>query len=129
MQRSRLKKADGVLIAVLFLLSFLPLAIYGQAAPAQSFHAEITVAGKVVEQVPLSAHRGRKEWDIETAYGTNHVVVDDDRIRVTDSDCPDQLCIKQGAAQKAGDRIVCLPHRLMIEIKGGESTSDIVPAG
>ena len=34
-----------------------------------------------------------------------------------DADCPDLVCVKTGKAQKKGDVIACLPHKLLIEVK------------
>ena len=39
-------------------------------------------------------------------------------MRVIEADCPDQLDVKQGYISKVGEVIVCLPNRLVIEIKG-----------
>jgi len=40
---------------------------------------------------------------------------------VTDADCPDRLCVKQRAISKQGETIVCLPHRLIVKIEGGDA--------
>lgn len=39
--------------------------------------------------------------------------------------CPDHLCIKQGAINKKGQSIICLPHKLIVEVvSGGEKQQD-----
>ena len=35
------------------------------------------------------------------------------------ADCPDQVCVRQGAVRYNGESIVCLPHRLIVSIEGG----------
>ncbi|MFR4337598.1 MAG: NusG domain II-containing protein [Lachnospira pectinoschiza] len=37
---------------------------------------------------------------------------------MTDADCPDKLCVKTGMISKTGETIVCLPHRVVVEIIG-----------
>ena len=37
---------------------------------------------------------------------------------MTDADCPDKLCVKTGRISKTGETIVCLPHRVVVEIIG-----------
>ena len=37
---------------------------------------------------------------------------------VTDADCPDQVCIRMGKISKTGENIVCLPHKLVIQVEG-----------
>lgn len=42
------------------------------------------------------------------------------KVRVKESDCPDKICVKTGWIDKPGQSIICLPHRIYLEIKGGE---------
>lgn len=58
--------------------------------------------------------------------GTNTVVVADGRIRVEEASCPDKLCVKQGWSRTEGYPIVCLPHGLVIQPKGGGMPFDAV---
>ena len=37
------------------------------------------------------------------------------------ADCPDGYCIRQGKITGKGQVIVCLPHRLVLEVTGEES--------
>lgn len=43
------------------------------------------------------------------------------KVRMTYADCPDQLCIHQGAVGSTGGMIVCLPNKIIIK---GEKTDD-----
>ena len=53
-----------------------------------------------------------------TADGNyNIVTVKDGKIAVTEADCPDQYCVKQGFCN-SGEQIVCLPHKLVISFLG-----------
>ena len=56
---------------------------------------------------------------LEEEGGSNTVQVEKGRIRVSEADCPDQICVNQGWISGGAVPIVCLPHRLMIEIVGG----------
>ena len=42
--------------------------------------------------------------------------IDGERIRMVEADCGDQVCVRRGWASKNGETIVCLPHKLVIEI-------------
>ena len=45
----------------------------------------------------------------------------------TDANCGDHTCIRTGAVSRAGESIICLPHRLEIRVIGGEDSGvDIV---
>ena len=45
--------------------------------------------------------------------------MDQGRIRIAEADCPDQVCVNQGWISNGTVPIICLPHRLMIEIVDG----------
>ena len=63
-----------------------------------------------------------KDLRIETELGYNVISVHDGRICVSDADCPDCSCVKQGDISKKGDKIVCLPHKLIVEIDSEDNT-------
>ena len=48
--------------------------------------------------------------------GTNVVLLENGRISIVQADCPDKLCVEQGAITTGGVPIVCLPHKLYINI-------------
>ena len=43
--------------------------------------------------------------------------VDKDSVRVIEASCPDKLDVKFGKIQKVGQSIICMPNRLVIQIK------------
>ena len=51
--------------------------------------------------------------------GTNTLTVSGGTAQIVQADCPDQVCVRQGAVRYAGESIVCLPHRLIVTIEGG----------
>lgn len=126
------KKWDIILIALLICLSFLPELLIGskQTEPYSTTYAEITLDGTLYKTVPLSAHHGITRFTINTAQGSNVVEINDASIGIIDADCPDQICVNMGFITKPGQMIVCLPHKLMIEVKtdGTSSNDDIIPA-
>ena len=109
------RREIGVLLAVCGALLVLCLLTPRLAAPGQA--AVITVDGNRTAVLPLSA---------DTVYDLpgNWIVVENGACFVQEADCPDRLCVAQGRAQRAGQRIVCLPNRLMIEIVGGGNGLD-----
>ena len=34
-----------------------------------------------------------------------------------EADCPDKYCVKQGKIKNVGETIVCLPHKVVVEIE------------
>ena len=66
---------------------------------------------------------------VETDLGMNEVTVENARIRVTQSDCKNHDCMRQGAIYTPGQRIICLPHEFSIEIVGARATAGRAKAG
>lgn len=77
---------------------------------------DISVDGEVVETLDLSIDR---ELTIQGAGdGTNHLIIQDGQVWVTEASCPDHLCIRQGKISMDGQVIVCLPNRMTAAIRG-----------
>ena len=80
--------------------------------------AVISVDGAEYERIDLSKVTESYDIEIDTRYGHNTVHVEPGRISVSDADCPDGICVAQGAIDRGGVPIICMPHRLVIQIEG-----------
>lgn len=125
-----LKKLDIIIIILLFILSFTPNIIFSKTIHNSNklIYASIKVDGKLYDNIPLSTNKGEKKLNIKSSSGNNSILIRDNTIKVISADCKDDLCIKQGEISKVGESIICLPHKLIIEIKGDEkdSSSDMI---
>ncbi len=79
--------------------------------------AELWLDGKLYRTVDLTAVSEPYEFDVTSGRGTNTVRVSPGAIEVVWSDCPEQLCVQQGAIESSAIPITCLPHRLVIQIE------------
>ena len=86
--------------------------------------ARITRDGEVLEEIPLDEVEESYSFVVESEGGSNTILVEPGRIRVSEADCPDQVCVGQGFISDGTVPVVCLPHKLMIEIVGGGSAFD-----
>ena len=50
--------------------------------------------------------------------GVCRIVIEHDTVRVTESSCPRNICIKTGAVSKSQAWIACLPHGVFIKVEG-----------
>lgn len=123
-----MKKWDIIIIASLVVLSFIPTIIFGVFVGNNynRTYAEITIEGRFYKKIPLSEHSGVDTIDINTKYGSNHVEIIDNTIAITDATCSDSICINQKFISKPGESIVCLPNKVMIEIKGDINDDDVI---
>ena len=86
--------------------------------------ARITRDGVLLEEIDLTKTQAPFSFLLEDGRGHNLISVEQGRIRVSEADCPDQICVDQGWISDGTVPIVCLPHRLMIQIVGGEEGLD-----
>lgn len=98
------------------------LLLRGGAAEGRA--ARITRDGVLLEEIDLNKVDRPRSFTLEDGSGTNTVQVERGRIRVSEADCPDQVCVNRGWISDGTVPIICLPHKLMIEIVGGEGTLD-----
>lgn len=108
-----------VIFAVLFLVCIGAFAFLRHLG-MQGTVAVIRVDGEVYEKINLDTVTVAYDMEIETEFGYNKIHIEPGSISVTGADCRDRICIRQGAIDEAGVPIVCLPHRLTIEIEGGD---------
>lgn len=54
----------------------------------------------------------------------NIIIIKDHEVYMDQATCPDKTCIQQGHISKVGASIICLPHKLIIEITGEEGELD-----
>jgi Uncharacterized protein conserved in bacteria len=67
------------------------------------------------------------EYRVETEHGYNVVKVEDGKAEIIDADCRDKICAKHKAISLKNESIICLPHKVVVEIEGGnENTVDAV---
>lgn len=82
--------------------------------------AVIRVDGEIYEKINLDTVAVAYDMEIKTEFGYNKLHIEHDGISVTEADCRDHICMDQGKVSQAGVPIVCLPHRLTIEIAGDD---------
>ena len=80
--------------------------------------ARISRDGVLLEEINLSRVDEPYSLTLEDESGRNVLSVERGRVRVSEADCPDQVCVKQGWVSNGAAPIVCLPHKLVVELVG-----------
>ena len=52
----------------------------------------------------------------ESVEGKNLLVIQNHNVWISEANCPNQDCVKQGKISMNGEMLVCLPHRLTVSI-------------
>jgi hypothetical protein len=80
--------------------------------------ARISRDGVLLEEIDLSRVDEPYSLTLEDESGRNVLSVERGRVCVSEADCPDQVCVKQGWVSSGAAPIVCLPHKLVVELAG-----------
>lgn len=124
-----MKPGDFVLLVLLVFLSFLPVIIFSiNSATSETDHytAVISADGETIHEIELMDDGGTETYDyVDETGNRNEIVREGTEVHMHDANCSDQLCVRQGAIDGVGETIVCLPHRVIVEIT--TENSDEVP--
>ncbi len=109
-----IKKRDIILALVLILLG---IVCYGVIRLGQKKGSQVIIYEdqKEIGRYDLNTDTTK---EIQTAKGMNILEIKNGMAYVTEADCPDQVCIRMGKISKTGETIVCLPHKLVIQVEG-----------
>ena len=79
--------------------------------------AAVYVDGELYGTYDLSSAVPPYEVRIESELGYNVVRISRGAVEVSEADCEGQDCVRQGQIRDGRIPIVCLPHRVVIEIE------------
>ena len=113
-----MKKIDKILAAGLLLTAVL-LGIFLFAGKEEGTWAVVTIDGTEYGSYALD-----KEQTIDLGTG-NHLEIRGGEIRMTEADCPDQICVNHLAISRDGESIICLPNKVVIAIEAGDTRNEI----
>ena len=117
-----MKKTD-LILGLIAIIAAAGIWLFYSADAEKGLTAVITVDGDVRAELPLDKSG---IVPIETEWGYNIVTVEDGKVFVVEADCRDQICVDHKKIEKTGETIVCLPHKMVVEIIGGEEEVDMV---
>ena len=118
-----MKKTD-IILAVVAIIAAAGIWLFYSAGANHGLTAVVTVDGEVRAEMPLDENG---EVAIDTVWGYNIVHTENGQAFVKEADCRDQICVEHKKVDKVGETIVCLPHKMVVEIVGeGEAEADMV---
>ena len=115
-------KNDIILAVIVIAVAATGLLLVNAFRTEGSF-AVIKINGKETERYPLSVNT---EVVIETGDdGRNTLVIEDSKAFMKDANCPDKICEGHSKISYKGETIVCLPHKVVIEIVTEDSENEL----
>lgn len=117
----RMKKKDillGLGVVFIALMMLLVMKITGSADGNQ---VRIMVDGREYGVYSLNEDQ---EIEIKDGEDYNKIRISDGEVFMVEADCPDGYCIKQGKIKGRKQTIVCLPHKLVVEVTEMDGSDD-----
>lgn len=107
-----MKRKDIMLIVGIFILALGGFGIL-RMTQKEGNTVVVTIDGEKVYETVLSKEQ---VYEIPVKEGKNVLEIKDGSARMKEADCPDQVCRKHKEITKSGETIVCLPHKVVIEV-------------
>ena len=118
MSKNRKTKNDIILAVIVIAVAATGVLLLNIFKTEGEF-AVVKIDGKETERYPLSVNT---EVVIETGDdGRNTLVIEDSKAFMKDANCPDKICAGHRPVSKVNESIVCLPHKLVVEIVSSEA--------
>lgn len=114
-----IKKNDLILAGTVLIIA-LAAVLFITLTRKEGAEVVVTVDGEVYKTLPLDEDTILTLGEKQGNY--NVVEVKDGEVRMTEADCRDQICVNHKAIHYNNESIVCLPHKVTVEIHGGEES-------
>lgn len=112
-----------IALAVVFAMALTASLLMGRVGSSTHI-ARIYQDGTLIREIDLSAVEEPYEFTIKYDGGFNTISVRPGGICVSSADCSDGTCMKQGWLEGGLTPIVCLPHKLVIQL---EEPAEVMP--
>lgn len=109
-----MKKKDGILILIVLIIAAIFFLWNQKKATLDGDIVVITVDGK---QYGIYNLKENNEIEINSKYGYNKLIIKNGEAFMEQADCNDHYCETMGKIKRNGESIICLPHKVVIEIE------------
>ncbi|XCP83499.1 NusG domain II-containing protein [Roseburia hominis] len=105
------KKNDWILLGIVLGAALVIFAVRYFTGSTDSGYVEVRVDGEVTGTYDLA-----KDQEIVLGGGKNTMTIRDGKVKMTEANCPDQLCMHQKAISRNQESIICLPNKIVLQI-------------
>lgn len=113
-----MKKKEIIFAGIILVLAGILFLVFRLTGETEGNQVRITIDGEEYGTYALEEDR---EIEVRQNGGYNKIVIENGIVYMEDADCPDKYCIEQGKIHNQKQTIVCLPHRLVVDIMGEET--------
>ena len=107
-----MKKKDWILILIVLCVAACAYFSHQLLKDTGMGNVIVKVDGEITGTYSLN-----EDQEIMIHEGANILEIKNGRANMRKADCPDQLCVHQRAISANNENIICLPNKVIIEIK------------
>lgn len=115
---------DVILAAVIVVIAVAGL-LFISLTKVQGEMVVVKVDGAETYSCSLSENTRFEIKTGENNENINVVVIENGKVCVTEADCPDGICKEYRPISYVGETIVCLPHKVVVEIVGDSTEPNL----
>ena len=104
-----MKKGDFIACGAVCLVAAV-LAVWFTLAKSNGKTVVVKENNRIIAEYPVDVNR-------EVRLKHNAFCIKNGEVFMCEADCKNQICVKTGEISKRGECIVCLPNRIILEIK------------
>lgn len=114
---------DKIVVVAIIVISIILAFVFvsGESNSGQLF-VKIESCGEEFAVYPLDNFE--KTIEIDTKFGYNEIKINNGYVWVSKTDCKDKIEVNEGKICKIGQKLICLPNRLVISIVSGKAKVD-----
>ena len=115
---------DVILAAVIVIIAVAGL-LFINGTKVEGERVVVKINGVETQSHSLSENT---QFEIKTGKNNgdyNVVIIENGKVRVNEANCPDGICKDYRPISYVGETIICLPHKVVIEIVGDDTDMDL----
>lgn len=121
-QKKSMKKFDILLLIFISIAALIISLFFMMKKKEVAENVIIKVNGNVIYNKSIKEDN---EIDVKGFYGGHNLVqIKNGVVNVIEADCRDNICKNTAPIKEAGQTIVCLPHKVLVEITGTNKKLD-----
>ncbi len=114
-KKSKIKN-DIILVAVIVSVAVAGLFIL-KATEEKGASVAVLYDGAVLKEYSITENVEEEILTGDNGEWMNTLVIKNGKVRVKSANCPDGICVDHREISNLGETIICLPHKVVVEIK------------
>lgn len=116
------QKKDRILMSAVLLIAVVMGLIFHFSMKKSGDRVYIMVDGSLYGSYSMMEDQ---TIEVTNESGYNQIVIENGSVYMEKADCPDQYCVEHKAVSSANETIVCLPHKLVVEIHSETVSNEV----